>query len=47
MLRALMLFRVVVLHLPPFTELWDPDEGYDGDAFVRDHVRSLSVWLFG
>src|SRR3990167_398389 len=23
-------------HLPPFTELWSPKEGYNGEQFVRD-----------
>eukprot|EP01095_Lingulamoeba_sp_RSL-Kostka_P009499 TRINITY_DN3302_c0_g1_i1.p1 TRINITY_DN3302_c0_g1~~TRINITY_DN3302_c0_g1_i1.p1 ORF type:complete len:737 (+),score=227.14 TRINITY_DN3302_c0_g1_i1:143-2353(+) len=28
-------FRLVMFHLPPFTELWDPREGYNGEEFVQ------------
>jgi 3',5'-cyclic AMP phosphodiesterase CpdA len=29
-------FRIVVLHLPPFSELWDPNEEYNGESYVRE-----------
>ena len=25
-----------MFHLPPYTELWSPKEGYNGEEFVRD-----------
>eukprot|EP01104_Vermistella_antarctica_P002752 TRINITY_DN12971_c0_g1_i1.p1 TRINITY_DN12971_c0_g1~~TRINITY_DN12971_c0_g1_i1.p1 ORF type:complete len:900 (+),score=154.49 TRINITY_DN12971_c0_g1_i1:102-2801(+) len=28
-------FRIVLLHIPPYTELWDEDEGFRGEPFVR------------
>ena len=30
------LFRVVLFHLPPFTELWSIKEKYNGEEFVRE-----------
>jgi hypothetical protein len=30
-------FRIVLVHFPPFTELWDPKEGYKGEPFIREH----------
>eukprot|EP01027_Heterolobosea_sp_BB2_P014302 GEZU01020559.1.p1 GENE.GEZU01020559.1~~GEZU01020559.1.p1 ORF type:complete len:703 (-),score=84.93 GEZU01020559.1:58-2166(-) len=28
-------FRIIVVHVPPFAELWDPKQGFNGDPSIR------------
>ena len=34
-------FRIIAVHLPPYTELWDAKEGYRGEPYVRQQWVQL------